>query len=162
NIESLNDNPTPDLVLNSFVSFPISEESDNSLSDNISPEFETFCDHTKETRSEGDIRFLEALLSDDSIPFPNNESSESNFDNPSGPLPPPEPPDAEFHFELDTGEVISVVMNDRDEFDVSNDENDDYFPFMFVIQIFLPYLICSKMFLSFLFAESEDTIFDPA
>nr|GEV89602.1 reverse transcriptase domain-containing protein [Tanacetum cinerariifolium] len=44
NIESLNDNPTPDRVLNSF-------ESDNSLSDNFSPEFETFCDHTKETRS---------------------------------------------------------------------------------------------------------------
>nr|GEW90255.1 hypothetical protein [Tanacetum cinerariifolium] len=44
NIESLNDNPTPDCVLNSF-------ESNNSLSDNFSPEFETFCDHTKETRS---------------------------------------------------------------------------------------------------------------
>nr|GEY30920.1 hypothetical protein [Tanacetum cinerariifolium] len=51
NIKSLNDNPTPDLVLNSSVSFPISEESDNSLSDNFSPEFETFCDHTEETRS---------------------------------------------------------------------------------------------------------------
>nr|GEW49343.1 hypothetical protein [Tanacetum cinerariifolium] len=44
NIESFNDNSTPDCVLNSF-------ESDNSLSDNFSPEFETFCDHSKETRS---------------------------------------------------------------------------------------------------------------
>nr|GFA45057.1 hypothetical protein [Tanacetum cinerariifolium] len=44
NIESLNDNPTPDHVLNSF-------ESDNSLSDNFTPEFETFCDHSEETRS---------------------------------------------------------------------------------------------------------------
>nr|GFC96571.1 hypothetical protein [Tanacetum cinerariifolium] len=44
NIESLNNNPTLDRVLNSFVS-------DNSLFDNFSPEFETFCDHTKETRS---------------------------------------------------------------------------------------------------------------
>nr|GFB01775.1 hypothetical protein [Tanacetum cinerariifolium] len=44
NIESLNDNSTPDRVLNSF-------ESDNSLSDNFSPEFETFCDHSEETRS---------------------------------------------------------------------------------------------------------------
>nr|GFA60589.1 hypothetical protein [Tanacetum cinerariifolium] len=44
NIESLKDNSTPDHVLNSF-------ESDNSLLDNFSPEFETFCDHTKETRS---------------------------------------------------------------------------------------------------------------
>nr|GEV16311.1 hypothetical protein [Tanacetum cinerariifolium] len=51
NIESLNDNLTPDLVLNSFVSFPISEESDNSLLDNFSPEFKTFCDHTEEKRS---------------------------------------------------------------------------------------------------------------
>nr|GEV40884.1 ribonuclease H-like domain-containing protein [Tanacetum cinerariifolium] len=51
NIESLNDNPTPDRVLNSFVSFPISKESDNSLSDIFSLEFETFCDHTEETRS---------------------------------------------------------------------------------------------------------------
>nr|GFA12866.1 hypothetical protein [Tanacetum cinerariifolium] len=38
NIESLNDNPTPNCVLNSF-------EFDNS------PEFETFCDHSEETRS---------------------------------------------------------------------------------------------------------------
>nr|GEX53072.1 hypothetical protein [Tanacetum cinerariifolium] len=44
NIESLNDNSTPNHVLNSF-------EFDNSLLDNFSPEFETFCDYTKETRS---------------------------------------------------------------------------------------------------------------
>nr|GEV68989.1 hypothetical protein [Tanacetum cinerariifolium] len=181
NIESLNDNPTPDHVLNSSVSFPISEESDNSLSDNFSPEFETFYDHTKETRSgsttthaddsfpesrfisfsdnsippgtenfaddsEGDIRFLEALLIDDFIPSPVNESSESE-DNPSNPRPPPEPPDAEFDFKPDSEEEIPVVMNDRDEY------NDDYYSFMFVIY--------SKMFLSFLSTESDDTIFDP-
>nr|GEX68643.1 hypothetical protein [Tanacetum cinerariifolium] len=44
NIESLNENSTPDHVLNSF-------ESDNSLSDTFSSEFVTFCDYTKETRS---------------------------------------------------------------------------------------------------------------
>nr|GEY70139.1 zinc finger, CCHC-type [Tanacetum cinerariifolium] len=44
NIEYLNDNPTLNRMLNSF-------ESDNSLSDNFSPEFETFCDHSEETRS---------------------------------------------------------------------------------------------------------------
>nr|GFA33981.1 hypothetical protein [Tanacetum cinerariifolium] len=212
NIESLNDNPTLDCVLNSFVAFPIFEESDNSLSDNFLPEFKTFCDHTEETRSgnttthandslpeydsfyfeietdqdrlinavkndisddstndplleeadlflafdnsippgienfaydsEGDIRFLEALLIDDSIPFPNNESPESDFDNPSFPRPPSEPPDVECDFELDTGEEILVVMNNsdglkpRDEFDVSTND-DDYFPFIFVIRIFL-------------------------
>nr|GEY17559.1 hypothetical protein [Tanacetum cinerariifolium] len=54
NIESLNDNPTPDCVLKSSASFPIFEESDNSLSfsDNSSPEFETFSDQTEETRSD--------------------------------------------------------------------------------------------------------------
>nr|GEV75163.1 hypothetical protein [Tanacetum cinerariifolium] len=44
NIESLNDNPILDCVLNSF-------ESNNSLFDNFSLEFETFCDYTEETRS---------------------------------------------------------------------------------------------------------------
>nr|GEZ20082.1 hypothetical protein [Tanacetum cinerariifolium] len=44
NIEYLKDNSTPDRALNSF-------ESDNSLLDNYSPEFETFCDHSEETRS---------------------------------------------------------------------------------------------------------------
>nr|GEW59813.1 reverse transcriptase domain-containing protein [Tanacetum cinerariifolium] len=44
NIKSLNDNSTPDRVFNSF-------KSDNSLLDNFSPEFETFCDHSEETRS---------------------------------------------------------------------------------------------------------------
>nr|GEY69166.1 hypothetical protein [Tanacetum cinerariifolium] len=169
NIESLNDNPTPDCVLKSFASFPIFEESDNFFSNNSSPEFETFSDQTEETRSgsttthadnsfpeydsfcfeiepdqerltnivkndiyddltndplleevdlfltsdnsipqgienfgddsKGDILFLEELLIDDSIPFPDNEAS--NFDNPSFPRSPPKPPDAEFDFELD-------------------------------------------------------------
>nr|GEZ60206.1 hypothetical protein [Tanacetum cinerariifolium] len=68
----------------------------------------------------GDIRFLEALLIDDSIPFPNNESSGSDFDNPSVPRPPPKPPDAKFNFEPYSGEVISVVMNDKDELECFN------------------------------------------
>nr|GFA31707.1 hypothetical protein [Tanacetum cinerariifolium] len=49
---------------------------------------------------EGDIRFLEELLIDDSIPNPVNESSD--FDNQDDPLflrSPPEPPDVEFDFE---------------------------------------------------------------
>nr|GEV67959.1 hypothetical protein [Tanacetum cinerariifolium] len=155
NIESLNDNSTPDRVFNSF-------ESDNSILNYFSPEFETFCDHSEETRSEevdlflsdnsippgienvaddpeGDIRFLEELLIDDSIL--SRESSDSNFkDNLSIPRPPPEPPDTE----TDAGEEIPVVMNDKDE--------DVYYYFIFVI--------FAKMF-SLLSAESEDTIFDP-
>nr|GEX40736.1 hypothetical protein [Tanacetum cinerariifolium] len=114
NIKSLNDNPTPDRVLNSFVSFPISEESDNSLSDNFSPEFETFCDHTKETRSGNTTTHA-----DDSFP---------EYDLFC------------FEIELDQERLIKVVMNDndelecldsRDEIDVSmNDENDVYFSFI--------------------------------
>nr|GFB72199.1 hypothetical protein [Tanacetum cinerariifolium] len=76
-------------------------------------------------------------------------------------------PDAEFDVETDTGEEISVVMNTidelecldpRDEIDVftkgfTNNEDDDYSSFMFVIY--------SKVFSFLLSAESEDTIFDP-
>nr|GEY55953.1 hypothetical protein [Tanacetum cinerariifolium] len=53
NIESLNENHTPDCVLNSSALILIFEDSDNSLSisNNFSPKFETFCDHTEETRS---------------------------------------------------------------------------------------------------------------
>nr|GEW93879.1 hypothetical protein [Tanacetum cinerariifolium] len=88
--------------------------------------------------SEGDVCFLEELLIDDSIL--SHQSSVSNFeDNPSIPRPPLEPPDAE----TNAGEEILVVMNDKDKF------YEDYYFFMF-----------AKVF-SFLFAESEDTIFDP-
>nr|GEW32935.1 hypothetical protein [Tanacetum cinerariifolium] len=201
NIESLNENSTPNRVLNSF-------NSDNSLLDNFSPEFKTFCDHSEETRSgntthannslpkydfpcfeieldqerlinlvknsipddssndslleevdlflsnnlippgienfaddpEGDIRFLEELLINDSNI--SHELSDSNFeDNLSIPRPPPEPPDVE----TDAGEEIPVMMNDKDK-DV------DYSYSMFVI--------FDKMF-SLLSAKSEDTIFDP-
>nr|GEX62998.1 hypothetical protein [Tanacetum cinerariifolium] len=49
---------------------------------------------------EGDIRFLEELLVDDSIPIPVNESSDfDNQDDPLFPRPPPKPPGAEFDFE---------------------------------------------------------------
>ncbi|GKF25580.1 hypothetical protein Tco_0081474, partial [Tanacetum coccineum] len=61
NIESLKDNPTPDHVFKSSFSFPIPVtdsdsffgESDTSFShsDNSLPKFETFSDHTEETRS---------------------------------------------------------------------------------------------------------------
>nr|GFA54078.1 reverse transcriptase domain-containing protein [Tanacetum cinerariifolium] len=95
--------------------------------------------------SDGEVDVVEELRVDNSISNFKNELSdneESDFDNPSIPRPPPKPPDAKFDFELDSGEEISVVMNtifefeflkSRDDFDVSNDENDNYFLFMFVI-----------------------------
>nr|GFA59600.1 hypothetical protein [Tanacetum cinerariifolium] len=115
-----------------------------------------------------DIHFLEELLIDDFIL--SHESSDFNFeDNPSISRPPPEPPDDNFDLEP---KVISAVMEDIDEpnehfnpggeiFVSTNNEDVDYFPFMFVILIFLPYLILLEISPLFLSAESEDTIFDP-
>nr|GEV96546.1 hypothetical protein [Tanacetum cinerariifolium] len=62
NIESLNDNSTPDRVLNSF-------ESNKSLSDNFSPEFKTFCDHSEEKRSGNTTHADNSLLEYDSFCF---------------------------------------------------------------------------------------------
>nr|GFB54620.1 hypothetical protein [Tanacetum cinerariifolium] len=61
-IESLNDNPTPNRVLNSF-------ESDKSLSDNFSAEFEIFCDHSEETRSGNTTHADNSFLEYDSFCF---------------------------------------------------------------------------------------------
>nr|GFB28677.1 hypothetical protein [Tanacetum cinerariifolium] len=69
NIESLNDNPIPDRELNSFVSVTIFKESDNFLSDNFSPEFETFCDHSEETRSGNTTHANDSLPEYDSFCF---------------------------------------------------------------------------------------------
>nr|GEV88991.1 reverse transcriptase domain-containing protein [Tanacetum cinerariifolium] len=126
--------PTIDIVTNTDELLPLGFENDD---------------------SKEEIDVVEELHVDNSISNSENELSdneESEFDNPSFPRLPSEPPDADF--ETDYGEEISVVMNDelecldpRDEFD------DDYFSFMF--------LIYSKMFSFLLSAESEDTIFDP-
>nr|GEY48852.1 hypothetical protein [Tanacetum cinerariifolium] len=62
NIESLNDNSTPDRVLKSF-------ESDNSLLDNFSPEFETFCNHSEETRRDNTTHADNSLPEYDSFCF---------------------------------------------------------------------------------------------
>nr|GFA47290.1 hypothetical protein [Tanacetum cinerariifolium] len=85
------------------------------------------------------------------------ESEDSDFDNPLVPLPPPEPPDKEFDFEIEISVVRNTIVkfeciDARVKFDVFNDENDDLSYFMFVI---------FAKELSFLSAESEDTIFDP-
>nr|GEV05625.1 hypothetical protein [Tanacetum cinerariifolium] len=125
--------------------------------------------------SEGDIYFLEELLVDDSNSLFENELFYFDHqDDPLFPRPPPEPPDVEFFFDLkpNLGEVISAVMNNIDElnedecFDpgeidvFANVEDDDYFPFIFVIRIFLAYLIYPEVSPLLLSAESEDTIFD--
>nr|GEY90129.1 hypothetical protein [Tanacetum cinerariifolium] len=162
NIKSLNDNPTPDRMLNYSASFPIFEESDNSLSDNSSSEFKTFSDHTKETTSgsttthdslpEYDSFYFEIKLdqerftsifmndiSDDSTNDLLLEEESFDFENDLlFPRPPLEPPDVEFFFDSKP-DVIAEEISDEcfdpgGEINVfANDEDDDYFPFMFVI-----------------------------
>nr|GFC09939.1 hypothetical protein [Tanacetum cinerariifolium] len=90
-----------------------------------------------------------------------SKSEDSNFDNLLLSLPPPEPPDKEFDFEINFEKEISVMRNvivkfecidARVKFDVFKDKNDVLSYFMFVI--------FAKEF-SLLSSESEDTIFDP-
>nr|GEV77258.1 hypothetical protein [Tanacetum cinerariifolium] len=135
----LNDNSEEiDIVTETDDVLPLSvENDDDSSNDPLLEEADLFLPIIQYHRdvaddSEGDIRFLEELLIDDSIL--SHESSYYNFeDNPSFQRPPIEPPNVEFDFKPDAEEEIPVVMNEKDDFDVSNDENDDYFTFMFVI-----------------------------
>ncbi|GJT68920.1 hypothetical protein Tco_1028206 [Tanacetum coccineum] len=65
--------------------------------------------------SEGDILFLEELLSNDSSSLPKNGSF--HFDVPSSPHPPAKPPDDGifFDFEPDTGVLTAKVVEDNYE-----------------------------------------------
>ncbi|GJY68256.1 hypothetical protein Tco_0471238 [Tanacetum coccineum] len=149
NIESLNDKPTPDRVLKSPSSVPISvtdsesffEKSDTSFSfsDNSLPEFETFSNHTEETRScsttthannslpEYDSFLFEiepyqggltsVVISNNSndplLELPEFESFHFDFhDDSSFPHPPPEPPDVEISLIIKTD---APVINNFDE-----------------------------------------------
>nr|GFB91118.1 hypothetical protein [Tanacetum cinerariifolium] len=141
-------------------------EADVFLSDDsIPPGIENVADDPK-----GDVRFLEELLINDSIL--SHESFDSNFkENMSIPRPPPKPPDVESFFDLKPdviAEEISDKLNEDKYFDPGSGinvstkiEDDDYFPFMFVIRFFLPYFIFPEVSPLLLSAESEDTIFDP-
>ncbi|GKA30815.1 hypothetical protein Tco_0717120 [Tanacetum coccineum] len=192
-IESLKDNPTPDRVLESPSPFPIPvadsdsflEESDTSLShlDNSLPEFETFSDHTKETRSGSTTThanyslpeydsFLfeiepdqEGLISIDNSNEPLMElpEFESFHFNPSFPRPPPEPPDVCMRFK-----PILAMKNDfvksNEDFYLSETvlplNVEDVDSFTFIIRTFLPYFTYpenSPLIFSF---RSENFVFD--
>ncbi|GKD87957.1 hypothetical protein Tco_1359111, partial [Tanacetum coccineum] len=150
NIESLKVNPTPDRVLESPSPFPIHvvdsdsflDESNTSLShlDKSLPEFETFSDHTEETRSGSTTThanyslpeydsFLFEIEPDQegltSIDISNNsidsllellEFESFHFDS-SFPLPSPEPPNVEIclHFEPDAPVIDSFNELNEDQ-----------------------------------------------
>nr|GFA48405.1 hypothetical protein [Tanacetum cinerariifolium] len=103
-------------------------------------------------QDEGDVRFLEELLINDSNL--SHESYDSNFeDNPSILRPPLEPLDVESFFDLKPDVIAEEISDKPDEhfnpggeiFVSTNNEDVDYFPFMFVIRIFLPYLILHEI-----------------
>ncbi|GJR93463.1 hypothetical protein Tco_0265637 [Tanacetum coccineum] len=157
NIESLKVNSTSDRVLESPSSFPIPVmDSDSSItslsfSDNSLPEFESFSDHTEETRSGSTTTHANYSLS---------EYESFHFDDPSFPRPPPKPPDVEIcsNFESDSTVINNLdVLNNDEPFDQGggenvvflNDEEDD--SFTFTIRTFLPFVtypevwICQKL-----------------
>ncbi|GJY27755.1 hypothetical protein Tco_0403522 [Tanacetum coccineum] len=146
NIESLKDNPIP---------VTDSDSSDTSLShlDNSLPEFETFSDHTEETRSGSTTTHANYSL-------PEFESF--HFD-PSFPRPPPEPPDVEIclHFEPDAPVIdnFNELNDDQRGSEIDFSEDDD--SFTFVIRTFLPFLTYPEVSLLSCSTGSEDTIFDP-
>ncbi|GJU90916.1 hypothetical protein Tco_1303339 [Tanacetum coccineum] len=189
NIESLKVNPILDRVLESPSPFPIPvvdsdlflEKSDTPFSylDNSLTEFETFSDHTEETRSGSTTThanyslpeydsFLfeiepdqEVLISIDNsntflLELPEFESF--HFD-PSFRRPPPEPPDVCLEFKPD------MVMKNNEDFNqreiVLSLNVEDVNTFIFFIWTFLPFFTYpedSPVILSF---RNEDLVFDP-
>nr|GEW13328.1 reverse transcriptase domain-containing protein [Tanacetum cinerariifolium] len=159
-------NPTNDnMNVESFSSFPIpnqecdprQEEIDVvSVTNNVLPPSDD--DSDEEVDAVGDLR-VDNFIQNSEHEY--SESKDSDFDNPLLPLPPSEPPDKEFDFEINFENEISVVRNvivkfecidTTVKFDVFNDEND--------VLSYLMFVIFAKMF-SLLSAESDDMIFDP-
>ncbi|GJT40159.1 hypothetical protein Tco_0940024 [Tanacetum coccineum] len=185
NIESLKDNPILNRVLKSPSLVPISvtdsgsffEESDTFSShlDNSLPEFETFSNHTEESRSGSTTThannslpkydsflfkiepnqggLISVVISDNSndplLELPEFESF--HFD-PSFPRPPLEPPD-----------VVNILIVETDAPVINNvDElNEDDDSFTFVIRTFLSFLTYPEVSPLLSSTKNEDTIFDP-
>nr|GEU36340.1 reverse transcriptase domain-containing protein [Tanacetum cinerariifolium] len=166
---TINPRPHPSTYANtnveSFSLFPIPiQESEShqkeidvvTVTDDVLPPRVENDDSDREEVDAVDILHVDNFIQNSEQEYCENEDSE--FDNPPVPLPPPEPPDEEFDFEIVLREEISVVRNTFVKFEcidariVFSDKND--------VLSYLMFVIFDKMF-SFLFAESEDTIFDP-
>ncbi|GKE73577.1 hypothetical protein Tco_1535618, partial [Tanacetum coccineum] len=197
NIKSLKNNPTPDHVFKSPSLFHIPvvdsdsffEKSDTSLSH--LPEFETFSDHTEETRSgsttthanysfpeydsfcfeiEPDQGGLTSVVISDNSNDPLLELLEFEsfhfYIDPSFPRPPPEPPDVEISLIIKTDAPVTNnvdKLNEDECFDPGGDEIDVEVDdsFTFVTRTFLPFLTYPEVSPLLSSTKNEDTIFDP-
>ncbi|GJW03982.1 putative reverse transcriptase domain-containing protein, partial [Tanacetum coccineum] len=198
NIESLKNNPTPDHMFKFPSSVPISvtdsgsffEESDTFLSHNSLPKFETFNDHTEETRSgsttthannslpEYDSFLFEiepdqgglisVVISDNSndplLELPEFESFHFDLDQ-SFPRPPPKPPDVEINLIIETDAPVidnfNELNDDQEGGEIDFSQNvEDDDSFTFVIRTFLPFLTYPANSSLLLSTGSEDIIFD--
>nr|GEZ05945.1 hypothetical protein [Tanacetum cinerariifolium] len=134
---TINPNPRPTMNANTIVeSIPSSlipvqdNDSQREEIDIVTNTNELLPPGFENDDSDREVVVVEELHVDNSISNSANELSDneaSDFDNPSVPRPLPEPPDAEFDFDPDSGEEISVVMNDNDELECLDprDEFDD-------------------------------------
>ncbi|GKD65470.1 hypothetical protein Tco_1307578 [Tanacetum coccineum] len=143
-------NPTPIPVTDSDSSDTFLSHSDNSL-----PEFESFSDHTEETRSGSTTTHANYSLLEYEL---------FHFDNFSFPRPPLEPPDVE---NLEPEFNNFDVLNNNEPFDPREGENivflnveeDD--SFIFTIRTFLSFVTYPEVSPLSCSTRSEDTIFDP-
>ncbi|GJV10165.1 hypothetical protein Tco_1351706 [Tanacetum coccineum] len=113
----------PNTIIESLPTFPIHVED----SDSLIEEIDLFIDpddslppgiESEDYDSEGDILFLEELLSNDSLSLPETKSFHfDHYDVPSSPRPPTKPPDNKifFDFEPDTGVLPAKVVEDISE-----------------------------------------------
>nr|GFA46122.1 hypothetical protein [Tanacetum cinerariifolium] len=118
---TINPRPYPPVNANTNVeslpSLPIPIQDNDSQRENIDIVTSTndvLPQGVKNDDSDGEVDAIEELRVDNSILNSEHESSkseESDFDNPSVPLPPPKPPDEELDFEIDFGDEISVVFS---------------------------------------------------
>nr|GEX48103.1 reverse transcriptase domain-containing protein [Tanacetum cinerariifolium] len=119
----------------------------------IRREHDDYINRVENDDSDGEVDAVDDLRVDNSIlnsKHESYESDDSDFDNPSVPLPPPKPPDEELDFKIDFRDEIFVVRNTFVEFECLNPKDkldDDDFSI-------------AKVF-SFISAKSKDTIFDP-
>ncbi|GJX11218.1 hypothetical protein Tco_0201077 [Tanacetum coccineum] len=149
----------PDAIIKSFSPSPIPVEDSDSLieeidlfltpDDSMPPGIEN-----DDYDSEGDILFLEELLSNDSPSLPENESF--HFDVPSSPRPPAKPPDDGIYFEPDTGLLIAKVVDD-----ISDNSTRELYVHVPNVLPNLPTL--SPMFDTLLpfSSENDDKVFNP-